>query len=107
MKLDDLTNVRPERAQDLAQGKAYSPPPWVTRHTNHLAALKGQDTAQQFFSCPVGAAEFYRDIYTQGGAAIKFLWRLPWARSCAPSGQKITNFMLHSPFCPRFQYIQR
>ena len=25
MKLDDLTNVRPERAQDLAQGKVLCP----------------------------------------------------------------------------------
>ena len=63
-----LCGHRPEGAQDLAQGKAYSPPPWVTRHINHLAALKGQDTA--VFSCPVGAAECYRDIHTQGGAAL-------------------------------------
>ena len=49
---------RPEGAQDLAQGKAYSPPPWVTRHTNHLAALKGQDTAQQFSLAPLGRLNF-------------------------------------------------
>ena len=39
-----LVVFRPEGAQDLAQGKAYSPPPWVTRHPNHLAALKATDT---------------------------------------------------------------
>ena len=37
------TQFRPGGAQDLAQGKRYSAPPWVARHTNHLAALKGQD----------------------------------------------------------------
>jgi len=72
------TQFRPEGAQDLAHGKAYSPPPWVARHTNHLAALKGQDcvpalslrSVTAIFSCPVGAAEFYWDIHTQGGAAL-------------------------------------
>ena len=48
-----LVVFRPEGAQDLAQGKAYSPPPWVP-HPNHLAALKGQDTTQQFSLAPLG-----------------------------------------------------
>jgi len=49
-----LVVFRPEGAEDLAQGKAYSPPPWVSRHPSHLAALKGQDTAQQFSLAPLG-----------------------------------------------------
>ena len=38
-----LVVFRPEGAQDLAQGKAYSPPPWDLTHMNHLAALKCGD----------------------------------------------------------------
>ena len=46
--------------------------------------------------------------HTQGGAAIKFLWRLPWARSYALSGRtfgKSSNFMIHSRKARNFVYF--
>ena len=41
---DKIDRNRPEGARYLAQGKAYSPPPWVTKILPHqTAALKGQE----------------------------------------------------------------
>jgi len=40
MKLDDFPNVRPERAQDLAQGNALG-----HGANEKFAALKGQDNS--------------------------------------------------------------
>ena len=42
---------RPEGAQYLAQGKAYSPPLWDSMHANHLAALKGLSFYTSHLAC--------------------------------------------------------
>ena len=75
-----LVVFRPEGAQDLAQGKAYSPPPWVSMHPNHLAALKGQDTAQQGFRQKI------KGSVCRLGAAIN---RPEWGS--APEGRNVYN----------------
>ena len=92
-----LVVFRPEGAQDLAQGKAYSPPPWDSCLPNVQPPCKGKRNPE--LSCPFRAANFSLAPCPRA---------LPWARSCALSGRtfgKSSNFMLHSLFLPFFAFF--
>jgi len=81
MKLDDLANVRPEGAQDLAQGKRHknfmAAPPWVWMFPVKFSRPNGARENCCAVSCPFRAAKWFVCLVTQGGGE----YALPWARS--------------------------
>ena len=89
--------IRPEGAQYLAQGKAYSPPPWVNGTTIISSRpVRARDKTVQYLA-PSGRLIFVTHLTTQGGAE----YRLPWARYQAPSGRMFdkTRYFDAQLFC--------
>jgi len=84
---------RPERAQYLAQGKAYSPPPWVNEAIMIFSRpARARDKTVQYLA-PSGRLNFVTITMPQGGAE----YRLPWARYDAPSGWNLAAFTNNFP----------